>query len=64
MEKIKKQEKDLAQKMWLMEREKKMEAIVKKKIELQRVRDQTAVFDDLQRKKKLEMEVIDQMVTK
>lgn len=50
--------------MWLIEREKKMEAIVKKKIELQRVREQTAVFDEMERKKKLEKEVLDQLVKK
>lgn len=34
VERIKKEERDIEQKIWLIEREKKMEAIVKKKIEL------------------------------
>ena len=41
-----------------------MEAIVKKKIELQRVREQTAMFNELERKKRLEMEVVEELVKK
>ena len=48
--------------MWLIERDKQMGQIAKKKIELERLQEERKVFDEMQRKKKLEMEAITNII--
>lgn len=41
-----------------------MEVIAKKKIELQRIREEKAVFEEMERKKKLEETVLNEILEK
>lgn len=50
--------------MWEFEREKQMQQIALKKIQLVRLQEQRSYFDDLERKKKLEVETIDDIMHK
>ena len=50
--------------MWKIEREKRMQEIAKKKIELARIKEQNELFAEIERKKKVELEVIDDKVKK
>ena len=45
-------------KMWLIERDRQMDQIAKKRIELERLQEERKLFDEMQRKKKLEVEAI------
>jgi hypothetical protein len=51
-------ETSLAHKMWLVERDQKMQHIALKKIELERIREEREIFDKMERKKKLEESVV------
>ena len=50
--------------MWQIEREKRMQEIAKKKIELARIKEQNEMFAEIERKKKLEVEAIAEIVQK
>ena len=50
--------------MWQIEREKRMQEIAKKKIELARIKEQNEMFAQIERKKKLEVEAISEIVQK
>lgn len=55
---MKAKEYQVNKKMWLIERDRKMDQIAKKKIELERLQEERKLFDEMQRKKKLEVEAI------
>ena len=59
---LNKQEKELEVQMWKVEREKRMQEIAKKKLELERIKEQNSLFAEIERKKKVELEVIDDKV--
>ena len=61
---IKKQEQDMEQKIWQIERDKKLEEIAKKKFELKRITEQRQVFSELERKKNMEVNIIKDIIKK
>lgn len=61
---IKKQEQEMEQKIWQVERDRKLEEIAKKKLELKRITEQRQVFSELERKKNMEVNVIKDIIKK
>ena len=61
---IKAKEDKVNRQLWLLEREKQMDNIAKKKIELERVRQERELFDEMERKKKLEVSAISELLGK
>jgi hypothetical protein len=51
-------------KMWQIEREKQMEIVAKKKIELARIKSQQEVFNEITRKKEVEAKAIAEIIEK
>ena len=64
MDELKKNEDALEKKMWEFEREQSLEQIAKKKIELSRIREEQSYFVEIERKKKLEVETIKELMDK
>ena len=54
----------MEQKIWQIERDKKLEEIAKKKLELKRITEQRQVFSELERKKNMEVNVIKDIIKK
>lgn len=50
--------------MWQIEREKQMEIVAKKKIELARIKSQQEVFSEITRKKEVEAKAIAEIIEK
>lgn len=64
MDELKKNEDALEKKMWEFEREQSLEQIAKKKIELSRIREEQSYFVEIERKKKLEVDTIKELMDK
>ena len=58
------QEKVLEQKIWKLERDRKLEGIARKKIELERIRKEREVVDEFERKKQIEYEAVQEILAK